>query len=151
MQQHVDTSARMPISPRGPKRLAGSALLLVLPSLDATALTLPQSPNAHGFDYFFGFKSGFIDYYMHTGGSGEADLFENETDNGGNGCRGTSRCSIGSRRSGKAAAGSRRLWRWPGRIPSGRVSDQVGITMDLATSIPAATSTLRPTALVSTE
>jgi arylsulfatase A-like enzyme len=38
-----------------------------------------QSPNAHGFDYFFGFKSGFIDYYMHTGGNGEADLFENET------------------------------------------------------------------------
>ena len=23
-------------------------------------------PNAHGFDYFFGFKSGFIDYYQHT-------------------------------------------------------------------------------------
>jgi len=37
-----------------------------------------QSPNAHGFDYFFGFKSGFIDYYMHTGGNGEPDLFENE-------------------------------------------------------------------------
>jgi arylsulfatase A-like enzyme len=29
-----------------------------------------QSPNAHGFDYFFGFKSGFIDYYQHTGGDG---------------------------------------------------------------------------------
>lgn len=26
------------------------------------------SPNAHGFDYFFGFKSGFIDYYQHTAG-----------------------------------------------------------------------------------
>ena len=24
------------------------------------------SPNAHGFDYFFGFKSGLIDYYQHT-------------------------------------------------------------------------------------
>ena len=24
------------------------------------------SPGAHGFDYFFGFKSGFIDYYQHT-------------------------------------------------------------------------------------
>ncbi|MEP7309611.1 MAG: sulfatase-like hydrolase/transferase [Acidobacteriota bacterium] len=40
--------------------------------------TPAQSPNAHGFDYFFGFKSGFIDYYMHTGGNGEPDLFENE-------------------------------------------------------------------------
>ena len=34
-------------------------------------------PNAHGFDYFFGFLSGFIDYYQHTGGDGVHDLFEN--------------------------------------------------------------------------
>ena len=40
----------------------------------------PQfGPNAHGFDYFFGFKSGYIDYYQHTGGDGMHDLFENET------------------------------------------------------------------------
>jgi arylsulfatase A-like enzyme len=39
----------------------------------------PQfSPNAHGFDYFFGFKSGFIDYYQHTDGEGMPDLFEND-------------------------------------------------------------------------
>jgi arylsulfatase A-like enzyme len=38
-----------------------------------------SSPNAHGFGYFFGFKSGYIDYYQHTGGNGEPDLFENET------------------------------------------------------------------------
>jgi arylsulfatase A-like enzyme len=37
------------------------------------------SPNAHGFDYFFGFKSGLIDYYQHTDSSGEHDLFENAT------------------------------------------------------------------------
>jgi arylsulfatase A-like enzyme len=39
------------------------------------------SPNAHGFDEFFGFKSGFIDYYQHTAGDDaplHADLFENE-------------------------------------------------------------------------
>ena len=36
------------------------------------------SPAAHGFGYFFGFKSGFTDYYQHTGGDGEADLFEND-------------------------------------------------------------------------
>lgn len=39
------------------------------------------SPIAHGFDYFFGFKSGFIDYYQHTAGGGspsKADLFEND-------------------------------------------------------------------------
>jgi arylsulfatase A len=39
----------------------------------------PQmSPNAHGFEYFFGFKSGYIDYYQHNGGDGKPDLFENE-------------------------------------------------------------------------
>jgi len=37
------------------------------------------SPNAHGYDYFFGFKSGYIDYYQHVDGMGEPDLFENET------------------------------------------------------------------------
>ena len=38
-------------------------------------------PGAHGFDYFFGFKSGFIDYYQHTAGRDspvKADLFEND-------------------------------------------------------------------------
>ena len=34
-------------------------------------------PNAHGFDYFFGFLSGYIDYYQHTGGDGNHDLYEN--------------------------------------------------------------------------
>lgn len=34
-------------------------------------------PNAHGFDYFFGHKSGYIDFYQHTGGDGGADLWEN--------------------------------------------------------------------------
>lgn len=37
-------------------------------------------PNAHGFDYFFGFLSGYIDFYTHTrGGDGHPDLFENTT------------------------------------------------------------------------
>jgi arylsulfatase A-like enzyme len=36
------------------------------------------SPLAHGFDYFFGFKGGFIDYYQHTNQEGEHDLFEND-------------------------------------------------------------------------
>jgi arylsulfatase A-like enzyme len=36
------------------------------------------SPNAHGYDYFFGFKSGYTDYYQHTDGSGHPDLFEND-------------------------------------------------------------------------
>lgn len=39
------------------------------------------SPTAHGFDYFFGFKSGYVDYYQHTAGGNaplKADLFEND-------------------------------------------------------------------------
>ena len=36
------------------------------------------------------------------------------------------------------------LFRWPGRIPAGTVSAQVGITMDLTTSILAATATPVP-------
>jgi arylsulfatase A-like enzyme len=36
-----------------------------------------EVPEAHGFDYFFGFKAGFVDYYQHTSGEGEPDLWEN--------------------------------------------------------------------------
>src|SRR5688572_13247493 len=38
-----------------------------------------KSPNAHGFDYFFGLKSGYHDYYTHDDGEGEPDLWENDT------------------------------------------------------------------------
>lgn len=34
-------------------------------------------PNAHGFDYFFGFLSGYIDFYTHVRLDGLPDLFEN--------------------------------------------------------------------------
>lgn len=37
------------------------------------------APNAHGFDLFFGFKSGYIDYYQHTDSEGVDDLYENST------------------------------------------------------------------------
>jgi arylsulfatase A-like enzyme len=36
-------------------------------------------PNAHGFDEFFGFLSGAVDYWTHRGGDGQPDLFENIT------------------------------------------------------------------------
>jgi arylsulfatase A-like enzyme len=35
-------------------------------------------PNEHGFDYFFGFKSGAIDFYTHESANGTDDLFEND-------------------------------------------------------------------------
>lgn len=36
-------------------------------------------PNAHGFDYFYGFLSGYVDFYHHTRGDGASDFFENTT------------------------------------------------------------------------
>ena len=39
----------------------------------------PVQPKAHGFDYFFGFLSGLVDYYQHTDQNGKPDLFENDT------------------------------------------------------------------------
>lgn len=41
--------------------------------------TAALGPITHGFDSFFGFKSGFIDYYQHTRGDGMDDLYENDT------------------------------------------------------------------------
>lgn len=35
-----------------------------------------EAPEAHGFDYFFGFKAGYTDYYQHTSGEGNPDLWE---------------------------------------------------------------------------
>jgi arylsulfatase A-like enzyme len=37
------------------------------------------SPRTHGYEHFFGLKSGFIDYYTHTTGDGTPDLWENDT------------------------------------------------------------------------
>ena len=34
-------------------------------------------PNAHGFDYFYGFLSGYVDFYHHHRSDGTNDLFEN--------------------------------------------------------------------------
>jgi arylsulfatase A-like enzyme len=38
-----------------------------------------QSPNAHGFDYFYGLKSGYHDFYTHNAADGNPDLWENDT------------------------------------------------------------------------
>ena len=41
--------------------------------------TPASGPNAHGFDEFFGFLSGAVDYWTHKRGDGQPDLFENTT------------------------------------------------------------------------
>lgn len=40
--------------------------------------TATQSPLAHGFDYFFGLKSGYHDYWHHNDSRGAPDLWEND-------------------------------------------------------------------------
>jgi arylsulfatase A len=37
-----------------------------------------SSPKAHGFDTFWGYKSGYVDYYQHTDSNGERDLFDGD-------------------------------------------------------------------------
>ena len=77
----------MPNTDRGLPVSAGSLPQLMKTAGYATALIgkwhlglLPEfSPGAHGFDYFFGLKSGFHDYYKHTDGGGNPDLFENDS------------------------------------------------------------------------
>jgi len=36
-------------------------------------------PNRHGFDYFWGFLAGYVDWYAHVRGDGQPDLWENAT------------------------------------------------------------------------
>ena len=85
----------------GLDRPLGSAGAALEQGLPATGRTLPQlvknsgyatgligkwhlgykpefQPNAHGFDYFYGFLSGWMDFYAHTR-SGEDSLYENGT------------------------------------------------------------------------
>src|SRR5687767_12705580 len=87
-QQRVALEAPLPSPPAGGRGLAatGRSLPQLLKNNGyATGLVgkwhlgyKPEyQPNAHGFDYFFGFLSGFVDYYQHTGGDGVHDLFEN--------------------------------------------------------------------------
>jgi arylsulfatase A-like enzyme len=84
-----DALGRSAVGPFGKQGLAatGRSLPQLLRTNGyATALAgkwhlgyLPQfSPRAHGFDSFFGFKAGYLDYYQHTDGDGQPDLWEND-------------------------------------------------------------------------
>jgi arylsulfatase A-like enzyme len=87
-QQRVGLEVPLSNSPAGGRGLAatGRSLPQLLKNNGyATGLIgkwhlgyLPEfHPNTHGFDYFFGFLSGLIDYYQHTGPDGNHDLYEN--------------------------------------------------------------------------
>jgi arylsulfatase A-like enzyme len=75
----LDSARGLPTTGRSlPKLLANNGYATALIGKWHLGYKPEFSPGAHGFGYFFGFKSGFTDYYQHTGGGGEADLFEND-------------------------------------------------------------------------
>src|SRR5688572_589507 len=89
-QQRVALEAPLPSPPAGGRGLpvTGRSLPQLLKNNGyATGLVgkwhlgyRPEfQPNAHGFDYFFGFLSGLVDYYRHTDQTGSHDLYENGT------------------------------------------------------------------------
>ena len=88
-QQRVGMEQVLTLSPADLKRglpVTGRSLPQLLKNHGyATALIgkwhlgfLPEfGPNAHGFDYFFGFLGGAVDFFRHSGTDGESDLYEN--------------------------------------------------------------------------
>jgi arylsulfatase A-like enzyme len=87
-QQRVALEAPLPSPPAGGRGLPATGRSLPQLMKDggyATGLVgkwhlgyRPEfQPNAHGFDYFFGFLSGLVDYYQHTDQTGSHDLYEN--------------------------------------------------------------------------
>ncbi len=82
----VALSSPKPAGDAGLKASPYSLPALLRTSGYATALvgkwhlgyTPVHSPNAHGFDYFFGLKSGYHDFYTHRGRDGNPDLWEND-------------------------------------------------------------------------
>jgi arylsulfatase A-like enzyme len=75
----TDTSAGLAVTGRAlPQLLRGNGYATGLIGKWHLGWLPAFSPIAHGFDSFFGFKSGYIDYYQHTDGDGQPDLFEDD-------------------------------------------------------------------------
>ena len=77
--QSADSARGLPVTGQSlPQLLRGNGYATALIGKWHLGWKSEFSPTAQGFDYFFGFKGGFTDYYEHTYGDGEPDLFENE-------------------------------------------------------------------------
>lgn len=75
----ADRDLGLPVTGRSlPQLLKGNGYATALIGKWHLGWRTEFSPSAHGFDYFFGFKSGYTDYYQHTAGDGQPDLFEND-------------------------------------------------------------------------
>jgi arylsulfatase A-like enzyme len=74
----VDGGFGLPVTGHSlPKLLADNGYATALIGKWHLGYTPETSPGAHGFNYFFGLKSGYGDYYQHTDSDGRPDLFEN--------------------------------------------------------------------------
>lgn len=74
-------TAELGLTPRGyslPALLRNAGYATALIGKWHLGLKPEFSPNAHGFEHFYGFLSGYVDFYTHTrGGDGAPDLWEN--------------------------------------------------------------------------
>jgi arylsulfatase A-like enzyme len=82
MQRPADYSRGLPVTGRSlPQLLKNTGYATALVGKWHLGWKPEYSPVSHGFEYFFGFKSGFIDFYTHTSpdSPGYDDLFENDS------------------------------------------------------------------------
>ena len=80
MQRPADHDRGLPVTgPRFPQLMKNAGYATALVGKWHLGWKPEFSPLRHGFDHFFGFKSGYIDFYTHTSpDSGLHDLFEND-------------------------------------------------------------------------
>jgi arylsulfatase A-like enzyme len=82
MQRPGDYDRGLPVTGRSlPQLLRNTGYATALVGKWHLGWKPEYSPIRHGFEYFFGFKSGFIDFYTHTSpdSPGYDDLFENDS------------------------------------------------------------------------
>ena len=82
MQRPADYDRGLPVTGRSlPQLLKNAGYTTALIGKWHLGWKPQYSPIRHGFDYFFGFKSGFIDFYTHTSPDSPThdDLFENDS------------------------------------------------------------------------
>jgi arylsulfatase A-like enzyme len=76
----VDLQRGLPVTGRSlPQLLKNNGYATALIGKWHLGFATAVGPNAHGFDHFFGFLSGAVNYFSHTRGDGVADLYENTT------------------------------------------------------------------------
>ena len=75
-----DLQASLPVTGRSlPQLMAEAGYATALIGKWHLGFTKEAGPRAHGFGYFWGYLSGYLDWYAHVRGDGQTDLWENES------------------------------------------------------------------------